>query len=388
MAVKIRERPPGSGVFWVFIDHRGRRKSKKVGDEQTALEVARKIEAKLTLGDFGIIEKEKPKIPKFAEYAAIWLDTTVKATCKHRTWENYKTALNVHVLPVFKNLPVNEITRFNVKSFLLGKISKGFSAMTVNNMKNVISGVLNQAVDDGLIAVNPAQRLGRIFKQKERKLSTYPLSREETALLLKTFREYYSRNYPLALTLARTGMRIGEACALQWGDIDFNSRFIMVQRSISNNGRVDVPKNNRSRRVDMSKQLTETLLKLKRQRIEEKLKYGWKELPEWVFISETGTPIVWGNWRDRVFYKALDKAGLRRVRIHDMRHGFASQLLQAGEPLPYVKDQLGHGSIRITVDTYGHLQPGGNKDAVDRLDDDATTRNLSATWEDARITTH
>ena len=83
--------------------------------------------------------------------------------------------------------------------------------------------------------------------------------------------------------------------------------------------------------------------------------------------------------------KLLAKAGLRQVRIHDLRHTFASLLIQNGESLAYVKEQLGHHSIKMTVDTYGHLVPGGNKAAVDRLDDPlfggspATIRNLSAT---------
>jgi integrase len=74
----------------------------------------------------------------------------------------------------------------------------------------------------------------------------------------------------------------------------------------------------------------------------------------------------------------LAKAGLRRIRFHDLRHTFASLLLQNGESLVYVKEQLGHSSIQVTVDTYGHLIPGANRAAVDRLDD-ATSRNPDAT---------
>ena len=75
------------------------------------------------------------------------------------------------------------------------------------------------------------------------------------------------------------------------------------------------------------------------------------------------------NWRRRVFNKALKKAGLRQIRIHDLRHTYASLLIQAGESLAYVRDQLGHHSIKVTVDIYGHLAPEGNKAAVDKLDD-------------------
>jgi integrase len=73
--------------------------------------------------------------------------------------------------------------------------------------------------------------------------------------------------------------------------------------------------------------------------------------------------------RRQILYKALDFAGIRRVRFHDLRHTFASLLLQQGESLTYIKDQLGHFSIQMTVDIYGHLIPGMNKQAVDKLDD-------------------
>jgi integrase len=65
----------------------------------------------------------------------------------------------------------------------------------------------------------------------------------------------------------------------------------------------------------------------------------------------------------------LEKAELRHIRFHDLRHTFASLLIQQGESLAYVKDQMGHSSIQVTVDVYGHLVPGGNRAAVDRLDD-------------------
>ena len=75
-----------------------------------------------------------------------------------------------------------------------------------------------------------------------------------------------------------------------------------------------------------------------------------------------------------VFTRMLEKAELRHIRVHDLRHTFASLLLQQGESVVYVKEQLGHGSIQITVDTYGHLIPGANRAAVDRLDDDVPTQ--------------
>jgi integrase len=108
-------------------------------------------------------------------------------------------------------------------------------------------------------------------------------------------------------------------------------------------------------------------------------------MPPWVFVSDTGGMLDGDNVRRRVHCAILQKAGLRSVRLHDLRHTFASLLIQQGESLVYVRDQLGHHSIQMTVDTYGHLVPGGNRQAVDRLDDPqerppaAPSRNLPAT---------
>src|SRR4029079_8527376 len=84
-----------------------------------------------------------------------------------------------------------------------------------------------------------------------------------------------------------------------------------------------------------------------------------------------GTQIDPSNLR-KIFNRLLADAGLRRVRFYDLRHSFASLLLQNGESLAYVKEQMGHSSINVTVDIYGHLVPGGNRQAGDRLDDNAT----------------
>jgi integrase len=123
----------------------------------------------------------------------------------------------------------------------------------------------------------------------------------------------------------------------------------------------------------MSDQLAEELQRLRVSRAREALVKGWGQVPEWVFCNEEGKPIWKSDFERRVFHKVLAKAGLRRIRFHDLRHTFASRLIQNGESLAYVKDQMGHHSIKVTVDIYCHLVPGGNKAAVDRLD--VTGRN-------------
>jgi integrase len=102
--------------------------------------------------------------------------------------------------------------------------------------------------------------------------------------------------------------------------------------------------------------------------------------PVWVFSRVIGTSFDESNVR-KIYGRILDKAELRHHRVHDLRHTFASLLIQQGESLVYVKEQMGHASIQITVDIYGHLVPGGNRAAVDRLDDvrDSVAQRLHTT---------
>lgn len=368
MGVRVRQKEKGKRKpWWVFISHNGKRTSRKIGDKKAAEEVARKIEAKLALGDFNLEEKKEKPIPLFKDCATAFIEITIPATCKASTTRDYQDILDNHVLPEFGDFQVNEITRGKVKDFLLSKLNTGYAASTVSHMRDVISGVLNQAVDDELIQANPALRLGKIIKRKDKKESINPLSAEELKLLLDIVNEHFSEHYPLFLLLARTGMRIGEALAVKWGDIDFNSRFIEVQRSIVR-GEVSTPKSGKSRRVDMSLQLTEAL---KEHELESKKKgfaLGFGDEPEYVFTNEKGRATDKDNWRRRVFNKALKKAGIRRIRIHDLRHTYATLRISKGDNIADVSKQLGHHSVKLTMDVYYHWAPGKKKSEVDELD--------------------
>jgi integrase len=118
----------------------------------------------------------------------------------------------------------------------------------------------------------------------------------------------------------------------------------------------------------MSDALATALLEMKERREEKWRAKGKGPLPLWVFCGQRrGMLLGLHNVKSRHFFRCLEKAKLPRMRFHDLRHTFASLLLQAGEPIPYVKEQLGHSSIKTTVDVYGHLAPGVNRQAVNRL---------------------
>jgi integrase len=308
------------------------------------------------------------KTPTFGEYARKYLDGYGETHLKYSTWKSYQLTLKNH-LDLFNDRPLDQITRPEIKEMIYEKLKSGLAANSVKNIKNFLSGVLSYALEDGLLMANPVSRLGKLIKTKERKADVCPLTKQEARFFLESMNAHYPRYYPFFLCALRTGLRLGELVALEWGDIDFRGGFIEVRRAYTKGG-ISTPKNGKSRRVDMSNQLAETLKTLQVERKREALAKGWREVPEIVFVNHDGRMINSFNLRAREFHGALAKAGLRRIRIHDLRHTFASMLIQNGESLAYVKDQLGHGSIQITVDTYGHLVPGANRGAVDKLDDE------------------
>jgi integrase len=329
-----------------------------VGDKKAAEEVASTIRAKLKLGEFGF-EDPKP-VPTFKEQAKLWL--SLPHDWKESTRENYLNTLKNHTLPSFGSTPIDKIKRKDLKAFFDRLLSEGVSPSTLTPIRAPISGILSHALDSELIESNPLAGLKLISKKTS--LDIEPLSKDEAALLLESAQQHEDGTYyPPILLALRTGMRIGEIRALKWKDLDFENRLIEVKRSCRQ-GRITKPKNRKGRKVDMSIQLAEVLRELKRKKWK---KYAGKDVPQWVFANVRGGRLRHNTFRNALT-SCLKKAGLRYIRIHDLRHTYATIRLLSGHNIGDVSYQLGHSSIKITYDTYGHWLPGKFKSEVDELD--------------------
>ena len=381
MGVKVRERVKGSKVYWLFVNFNGQRKAKRVGDKKAAELAATKIRAHLALGETDLLRVDRQRLPTFQEAAERWLTTHAQLGQIRTTTEaHYAHKLRAYAFPRFGGKSVTAVTREDVRSLVVDLLAQGKSRSLARNLLAPIRQTFNQLIDDGMNLTNPATRMGRYLKVKTDPRSRItPLILEEEQALLETARTEFPRHYPLFLCALRTGMRLGELFGLQWADLDFAGHFVEVRRTVRDGGQVFPPKNGKVRRVDMSDHLGDTLNALLQARKAETLRKGWDQVPEWVFCSETGTTLHKSDFERRVFHKLLAKAGLRRIRFHDLRHTFASRLLQNSESLVYVKEQMGHHSIQVTVDIYGHLVPGANRAAVNRLDEVGWELRPSAT---------
>ncbi len=322
-------------------------------------------------------------------YADHWLAQGA-AHLKPSTLTIYTAALRLHLRPVFGRTRLRLLQRGAIKAFLAQKLVAGLSRGSVRILYATLRALLNAAIDDGVIAANPGARLGRYFRlvpsASTRQEEIKAMSRAQLEKLLETAAMRDPRWYPLWLCLARAGLRLGEALALEWRDLDFAAREIRVTRTLADGG-PSTPKSGHGRTVDMSQQLADVLRRLRTERKAETLRRGWQAMPSLVFCSEAGTPLQVANVR-RAFARALKYADLPdHFTPHSLRHTFASLLLQQGESPVYVQRQLGHASIQLTVDTYGRWLPMGNKAAVDRLDEQSGSKVVANAVAGARYRT-
>jgi integrase len=369
MGVKVKKR---NGAWWVFINYHGRRKARKIGTRDAAEKVKRELEARLALGDIGCLSDPKQE-PTFADYAQKWLRTDA-LRCKASTIDFYRDYQARYVTPRFGLKKITDITRDDIKVFMAELTERDLARNTIRLAVAALRVVLSSAVEDGLLASNPAFRLGRFVESHKAEHEAQAMEPGEVEAFLIAAREYCPLGYyVLFLVALRAGLRQGEILGLKWGDFQFGqggddpNRYILVQRRWYR-GRFSTPKGNRTRRVDMSKELRQALMELRDARMLEAFQAGMPSIADdLVFPGEKG-PVSVRTLSENYFLPALERANLRRFRFHDLRHTFGSLLIEAGAPLPYVRDQMGHSSIQITADKYVHLLAGRNVRFIDRLD--------------------
>lgn len=367
MGVTVREKPKGSGVWWVFINDKGERQAKRIGSKTAATKVQKEIEVELARNAFRISRKD---IPTFQKYAENWLENVAKLSLKNSTYASYKCILEKRVFPTLGARPLDAITPKHISDLTRDAIKKGLRSSSALNMKNCLSSIFREAVTpDAFITVNPCRGVRVPVPEGEQaSREPDPLTRDERDRLEKVFREHHPYYYPLVVLGFRTGLRIGELIALQWGDIDLDQRLLLVQRNITR-GKVTTPKSKASRRlVRLTSHAVEALKRHRKVMMEWTLKRGWQNVPEWLFTASDGKPIDYANFSRRVWTKAVAKAGLRRRTCHDMRHTFATMRLSNGDPLAHVSKELGHSTPTLTFRSYYKWMPSESTGNVDDLD--------------------
>ena len=273
--------------------------------------------------------------------------------------------LDHHIKPYIGNIPLTKLSSLDLQRLYKKLLSdgrvdrieskkqpKGLSAKTVRNIHQIISSALKLAVEQKLIARNPAE--GCALPKVERKeMQTLPV--EQLTSFLREAKE--SGVYEMYYIDLATGLRRGELLGLKWSDIDLEKGDLRVQRQI---GRIDgkiiempLKTKNAYRTLPLSADAINVLMQQRR-------KTGNSE---WVFPSPTGGPMSPDSVL-HMLHRVLKRAGLPKVRFHDLRHTFATLALQNGVDIKTVSGMLGHFSAGFTLDTYAHVTTSAKREAA------------------------
>jgi integrase len=283
----------------------------------------------------------------------IWLEQHITdlTGITERTRADYRALAARHITPTLGALDVDEVTVSDV-ALWTNALEHRLSAKTIANLRGLLSSAFGYAVEQGHRPDNPMRRLRRSRSLEHERPDMVCLTPQEFGVLRQLLPEPWR---PFVTVLAGTGMRFGEAVALQVDDVDLlaPTPIIRVTRALRRSPggyEIGPPKTRKSRRtVSLSDDLVDLLAPL-----------VTRPSGELLFHGRDGARVHHGNFYNRVWRPAADTFAAetgRRPRIHDLRHSHVAWLIAAGVPLPAIRDRLGHESITTTVDVYGHLLP-------------------------------
>jgi len=297
---------------------------------------------------------------KFEGFARQWLDGYQGRTQRgfsETTRIEYRRALEQHAIPYFRRCRLDEVEPQDVRRFFAQLERKGLTAAGVRKVRVPLSAMYADAIEDGLVRHNPARvRIKRTtWPGEEVEAKPKALTRKELGVLLGALPEQWR---PFFEFLAHTGLRISEAIALTWADVEFGKRPVIHVRTQVYRGERKRLKSEHSRRtIPLSPGMARALWQA----------HGAAQdrsegAP--VFPTSTGSVLSSSNLRNRVLVPAAKAAGLEWVGFHAFRHTCASLLFEAGRNPKQVQAWLGHHDPGFTLATYVHLMDEGVGDAA------------------------
>lgn len=363
----IRPRPSPSGTHYqVLFREGGRQRAVTYADVATAQRLVDLIARMGPTAALALIDSAErgshadPTVTETVRAHVAGLDGITDGTRR-----DYESMIDRRIEgSTIGSIPTGLLTVEHIRSWLGDLEAAGLSSKTRRNHHALLSAALSTAIDRQVIGRNPAR--GIRIRITEADAGRVFLSAGELAVLVGGIPDSYR---PLIVWLAGTGMRWGEATALQVGDIDLDAAVpvAFVRRAWKRSGRgapteVGAPKTRAGlRTVSLPPQVVAEVAPLLDGRPADAL----------VFTTPRGNVVRHDHFYERVWKPTLDRLTARtdaegnpvtpalskRPRLHDLRHGHASALIQAGVPLPIIQRRLGHESIQTTVDTYGHMAP-------------------------------
>ena len=295
-----------------------------------------------------------------------WFEDVLRHQVAPSTFSNYRAVTVKHIVPALGKKKISALMVTDVDRLLSSKIDSGLSTSTVRRIRAVLSQCLDQGIRWGVVSRNVAShsRAPRETRKEGRTLS--PEQAKQFLAYLKGH-----RNEALYAVMLSTGLRRGEALGLMWKDLDRDSGVLQIRRQLKREGGTLVTadtKTSRSRRsVNLPPPMLKALLWHERRQETERTALGTSWInTDFIFTSAVGTPIDPRNFY-REFTKICRDAGMGDWHPHELRHSAASLMLAQGVKLQVVSQVLGHASIRMTADVYGHILDPDRQEAADAM---------------------
>lgn len=362
----ISHRKDGRWEARIDLGYENGKRRRKAIYGKTRKEVAQKLHAALKAKQDGVIFV--PENQNVATYLADWLEA-VRPTVRERTHHRYEQYVRLHIVPTLGKVRLAKLTPQHLRSLYSSKLAEGLSPTTVVHLHRVLHGALKQAGRWDLVPRNVADL---VDPPRMNRAEMATLSAIEVRRLFEVARSH--RLEALFVVAITTGMRQGELLALHWRDLDLDAGTVKVrgslQRMRDNRLAIVEPKTAKSRRlITLSETGIEALRRHRARQATERLRLG----PAWVdedlvFTNMVGRPVSATNLLHRDFYPLLERAGLPKVRFHDLRHTAATLLLEGNVNTKVVSEMLGHTQVGVTMDLYQHVTPTMQQHAADTFD--------------------
>ncbi|MCI2255525.1 site-specific integrase [Domibacillus sp. PGB-M46] len=352
------------------ITHEYKEKSKRGFTSSIEAQIAAAEEEKRILEGFEVNEK----VYTLESFLTNWLLEYKKGSVRKNTYLVHERNIKNHIIPYFQNLLLKDLKPIMYQKFLNHLTDKGYSKRTVEIAHGTMYNAMSKAIILGILQKNPC--LGATVKGTEkRKEIQFIDSADIPAFLQAAYQDNYLY-WLFFMMLIETGMRKGEAAALQWTDVDLKGKTISINRTLDFDPKEDEElfgdtKTHKSKRIiTISQSLTNALqfhLKYQNQN-KLALKDFYNHDLNLVLCRNDGN-VMPKSTLFNSFARILKKAGLPQLSIHSLRHTHAVLLLESGADMKYIQERLGHGSMGITADVYSHISKKLEQGNLKRYED-------------------
>jgi integrase len=307
----------------------------------------------------------EPTKKLFQDYLQDWIKS--KRNLGDQTLELYESYLRTHIVPEIGHIPLAKLSAHDIEMFLGSLHEKGLAAATIKRIFSVVFAALNAAETKDIITKNVASKVEKPQVSRRRELVVWdPAFVSDFLERTKPDSRYWIAGYLAVMT----GMRQGEILGLRWADIDFEKRILTIQQTVNRHREIKSGAKTKQsmRSVALSPDTIEVLKEHRQLIIQERVALG----PDYqnndlVVCTHFGGPTT-QRAIQKMWTSSLKKTGAPKITFHDLRHTHASLLIKQGVHIKVISERLGHSSVSITMDTYGHLMPNMQEDAAKGLD--------------------